>query len=406
MSDLRRDVGQLIWVGFEGTSAPDGLKRMIAAGDVGGVIVFKRNLRFTREVVTYAGAAPDAGGNPSLVEQAMSGRVCGERLPEAAVTREVIDLDAVKKLNQSLKDAVGSGGDPLLVSVDQEGGRVQRIRAPATVWPPMMKLDDIEDIAAGLLAEEVGLAMGRELRAVGFDVDFAPVLDIHTNDANPIIGDRAFSTTADRVITRALAFARGLERAGVIGCGKHFPGHGDTSTDSHLELPKLDHDMARLRKVELEPFRRAATEKVPMLMTAHVVFSALDPKVPATLSRKVITDLLRKDLGYGGVVVSDDLDMKAISANYGAGDAAVRAIDAGCDVLLCCRDSSTQKSAREALIRKAEGSATFRTRVAEAAGRTRALKKAHAARLATGKLPAPVIGGEDHRRLADRMAGL
>src|SRR5207237_801200 len=149
-----------------------------------------------------------------------------------------------------------------------------------------------------------------ELAVLGFDLDFAPVLDVHTNPANPIIGDRAFATTPEGVIALAGAFARGLASAGVLGCGKHFPGHGDTTVDSHLALPRIDHDLARLRAVELAPF--AALGGLPLIMTAHVVFAALDESAPATLSKAVIEGLLRGELGYRGLVLSDDLEMKAI----------------------------------------------------------------------------------------------
>ncbi|HTM20892.1 MAG TPA: beta-N-acetylhexosaminidase, partial [Kofleriaceae bacterium] len=343
--ELRRDVGQLIWVGFEGTGPPADLRTELAAGDAGAVVLFKRNLHIERRTLTYAGggagAAPDAGGNPPLGAQAVAGALAGERVPEAAVTREEIDVDALAALVGDLH-AAAPDGDRLLVAVDQEGGRVQRIRYPATLWPAMLSLDRFGDGEAEALARRVGAAMGTELAALGFDIDFAPVLDVHTNPANPIIGDRAFATTAERAAARALAFAAGLADAGVLACGKHYPGHGDTHTDSHLELPRLDHDLDRLRRVELLPFARAAAAGLPMIMTAHVLFSAIDRDLPATLSRAVITDLLRGQLGYRGVVVSDDLDMRAIADHMGAGPAAVAAIRAGCDVLLVCKDEDHQ----------------------------------------------------------------
>src|SRR5439155_12238093 len=153
-------------------------------------------------------------------------------------------------------------------------------------------------------AEAVGRAIGDELRALGVDIDFAPVLDVHTNPANPVIGERAFGRDAATVARRALAFARGLDAAGVLACGKHFPGHGDTDTDSHLELPRIDHDWDRLEKVELAPFQRAAHAKLPMIMTAHVVFAAPDAQRPATLAEPLLTGLLRKQLGYHGLTAS------------------------------------------------------------------------------------------------------
>jgi beta-N-acetylhexosaminidase len=260
---------------------------------------------------------------------------------------------------------------------------------------------DDEDLAA-----RVGRALGDELRAVGFDIDFAPVLDVHTNPANPIIGDRAFGTEPEAVARRALAFARGLDEAGLLACGKHFPGHGDTHTDSHLELPRVDHDRDRLDRVELAPFARAAAAGIPMLMTAHVVYAALDPDRPATLSPAVVTDLLRGRLGYQGVIVSDDLDMRAIADHMGAGEAAVAAVRAGCDVLLLCRDEAHQLAAEAALVREAERDAELRRRIGESAARVRAMKRAHAENQRRRPAPArDVVGSFEHRRLADRLAG-
>ena len=373
-TSLADDVGQLLWCGFHGTVAPAELLAQIAAGQVGAVVVFKRNLVI--DVV------------------------------QGPVPQEVVDLAAITALNQSLH-AAAPQALPVLIAVDQEGGVVQRIRAPATQWPPMLSLDahpEPDDVA---LAEAVGVALGRELAAIGFDLDFAPVLDVHTNPANPIIGDRAFGRDAATVTRRALALATGLAKGGVLACGKHFPGHGDTVTDSHLELPRVEHDRARLDAVELAPFAAAAKAGLPMLMTAHVVYPALDPDLPATLSPTIIGGLLRDQLGYRGVIVSDDLDMRAVADHHGAGDAAVAAIRAGCDALLLCRDPDHQLAARAALLAAGEADATLRARIAESADRIRDLKAQHAARRATEPVPGlDVVGALEHRRLADRLAGL
>ncbi len=370
---LLDDVGQVLWVGFHGTAAPAQLRAQIAAAEVGAVVVFKRN----------------------LVTQVVHG----------PVPQEVVDVAAVVELNRALHTAAPAGA-PLLIAVDQEGGVVQRVRAPATQWPPMLCLDGHPAPDDEALAAAVGLALGRELAALGFDIDFAPVLDVHTNDHNPIIGDRAFGRDAETVARRALALADGLARGGMLACGKHFPGHGDTATDSHLELPRLDHGWARLESVELLPFRRAAVAKLPMIMTAHVVFAALDATVPATLSPAVIDELLRKQLGYHGVIVSDDLDMRAIAAHYGIADAAVRAIRAGCDALLLCRDEGHQVEARVALIRAGERDSAVRARLGESAARVRAMKAAHVARRrAVPPHGLEVVGALEHRLLADRVAG-
>jgi beta-N-acetylhexosaminidase len=233
----------------------------------------------------------------------------------------------------------------------------------------MHELAGLDDEEAKSRARELGREIGAELKGWGFDINFAPVLDVNTNPDNPVIGDRAFADEPEAVALRALAFAEGLAEAGIVGCGKHFPGHGDTSTDSHLTLPRLDHEMSRLESVELLPFRRAIAAGFPMLMTAHVVFAALDESVPATLSPKVVTGLLREKLGFQGVIVSDDMDMKAIADNFGVGDAALMALVAGCDVLLLCRDRDHQEAAREALISESEKSAAFRRIVGRAADR-------------------------------------
>ena len=368
---MRADVGQLLWVGFASPTPPSALLERLDRGEVGATILFKRNLVFQ--------AVPD--GQP------------------------VCDLDALVALDDQLRRAAPDG-TRALVAIDHEGGSVQRVRAPATQWPPMLGHVGLAQPDDEQLAERVGRAIGDELAALAIDVDFAPVLDVHTNPANPIIGDRAFGTEPDGVARRGLAFARGLAAAGVLACGKHFPGHGDTHTDSHLELPRVDADLARLRAVELEPFRRAARTALPMIMTAHVVYPALDPAHPATLSRRIVTELLRGELGYRGVVVSDDLDMRAIADHIGVGDAAVAAIAAGCDVVLCCRDEANQDAAERALVVAAERDSGFRARVGEAATRVRAMKRAHAEHWAAR--PAQrraVVGSYEHRRLADRLAG-
>jgi beta-N-acetylhexosaminidase len=372
---VRDDIGQLLWVGFAGPTVPPALRARLDAGSAGATILFKRNLVI------------ESVGGPG------------------AVTQEVTNLDALVSLNRELHRSAPDG-TPALIAVDQEGGLVQRVRAPATMWPPMMSHDGLPAPEDERVAEQVGRAIGEELRALGFDIDFAPVLDVHTNPANPIIGERAFGRDADTAARRALAFARGLDAAGVLACGKHFPGHGDTDTDSHLALPRIDHDWDRLDKIELQPFRLAAKTTLPMIMTAHVVFAALDATKPATLSEKVLTGLLRNRLGYKGVIVSDDLDMRAIAGNMGVDHASVEAIRAGCDVLLLCCNELYQQQAEEALIKEAERDSDFRRRVGEAAARVRAMKKAHAENLAARPaLAREVIGSFEHRRLADRLAG-
>lgn len=253
---------------------------------------------------------------------------------------------------------------PFILAVDQEGGRVARLRGePFTSLPSMRELGRQGDEA---LVERAGRLLAFELRAVGFDWDFAPILDVDTNPANPVIGDRAFDRSPEVVARLGVALSRGLEAGGVASCGKHFPGHGDTSQDSHLTLPRLPHDLRRLNEVELVPFRAYAQAKLASLMTAHVMFDAVDPDVPATMSQKVLTQLLRTEIGFEGVVVSDDLEMKAIADNYGIGEAAVLGTLAGVDLFLVCHHAQVQRDAIEAVVRAVETGRVPQSRIEDA----------------------------------------
>ena len=342
----------LLLVGYEGLVPPPELLTRLAAGRAGGVVLFARNV-----------------GSPS--ETAAAVRVIGaacERTP--------------------------------FVTVDQEGGRVQRLKEPLTRWPPMARLGALDDLA---LTESVGRAMGEELRLVGINVDLAPVLDVLSNPANPVIGDRAFGRDAESVARHALAWWRGLESAGVLGCGKHFPGHGDTAQDSHLELPRLDFDRARLDAVELPPFRAAIAGGARLLMTAHVVFSAIDA-LPATLSTPWLDGVLRGELGYRGVIVSDDLDMKAVAGRFPVAEVIERGLAAGVDLFLACRDPERQREAEEALLRAADDP-VLGPRVAASLGRVSALRDQLAPAVPVDQAQlAAALPDAAHQALAARFA--
>ncbi len=296
---------------------------------------------------------------------------------------------------------------PLWVSVDQEGGRVARLKAPFTEWPPMATLGRSGDAR---LAERFARALAIELKAAGITLDYAPVLDVLTNPTNPVIGDRALAGTAEEVGRLGAAIIRALQAEGVAACGKHFPGHGDTSVDSHLELPVVEHPPDRLRAVEFVPFRAAIQADVATMMTAHVFAPALDETRPATLSRRVVTDLLRDELGFEGVILSDDLEMKAIANTYAVPDAAVLAIDAGCDgVLICSADYDSQARTLEALIHAVEGERLSYARVEDALRRQQRAKErflgaAMVSRPARAQTLRQIIGRDEHRAIADEMA--
>jgi len=359
-SSTAQAAGQVLVAGFPEPDPPPRLLEALGRGRLGGVILFRRNV-----------------GEPAEVARRIA------RVVEAAPA----DL-------------------PPLVAVDQEGGRVARLGEPVLKLPPMRALGRLDDPDLTRRAAQV---LGDQLAALGFNCDFAPVLDVDTNPDNPVIGDRSFAADPDGVVRHGLAFAEGLRAAGVLPCGKHFPGHGDTELDSHLALPRLTHDRARLDAVELVPFRRSAG-RVPMLMTAHVVFDALDPGVPATLSRRVVEGLLRQELGWDGVVVSDDLEMRAVSDHWGVPEAAVRAIDAGCDALLVCSDVDLLFEAHRALVDRAERDEAFARRLHRAAARFVSLRaEAPAAPITDAGALHARLSSEGARalaaELAERLAG-
>lgn len=289
-----------------------------------------------------------------------------QRIDPAGVVifrENVVTPSQVRDLNLSIREACPSG--QVLIAVDQEGGRVARLREGVPQLPPMRTLGEMEDPER---IRTAGRDLGRALRQMGFDIDFAPVLDVDSNAANPIIGDRSFSSDPLKVGPMAMAFAQGLLEEGIIPCGKHFPGHGATDLDSHLDLPFVHADRETLENRELLPFRYAISAGIPLLMTAHVVYPAWDDKSPATLSRAIITGLLRERLGFSGMVLSDDLLMKAV-AKEGVVKAALAALDAGCDGLLVLRNGRAARDVFETVAARLEAGAEPVLRALERAGK-------------------------------------
>ncbi|MBI5879606.1 MAG: beta-N-acetylhexosaminidase [Chloroflexi bacterium] len=218
-----------------------------------------------------------------------------------------------------------------LIAADQEGGRVTRLPPPATHLPSAMAVGAANDPA---LARAAGQATARELRAMRLNVALAPVLDVNINAANPVIGTRSFGETPERVAAIGVAWLRGAQAEGVAACAKHFPGHGDTRVDSHAAMPRIEADRTRLEHVELAPFRAAVAASVRMVMPGHLLMPALDAECPASLSRAILTGLLRGEIGFDGVVITDALDMDAVAATYGIPTAATEAAIAGCDLVV------------------------------------------------------------------------
>ncbi|PZD94593.1 hypothetical protein DNH61_16635 [Paenibacillus sambharensis] len=362
MPDIR------MWEGKRTTAVNEGVVRLIEQQHAGGLILFDKNIDSAAQLTTLT--------------------------------------DELQRVR---------GDIPLLLGIDQEGGVVKRIPG-GTNLPGNMALGATGDPG---LSREAGKLTGEELQALGVNVNFAPVLDINVNAGNPIIGIRSFGSEPELVSTHGIAFMNGLKQSGIIAAVKHFPGHGDTSVDSHLGLPVLDHDRDRLDAVELKPFKEAIAAGADMIMTAHVAFPAVEPSsvrskkdgtmvpLPATLSRKVLTDLLRTELGYEGVIISDAFTMNAISGHFGEKEAVSMAVAAGVDIILM---PSSSKAAHEAIMEAVRSGEIGLERIDESVSRIMRLKDTYglfaegpALELKQQRTSA-VVGSLAHRKVEKRIA--
>ncbi len=367
---LEQKVGQLFMVGFDGPSPTEFAREAIEKWGVGGIILFARNYRDPRQLAAL---------NAEMQELAAKSEACA--------------------------------GIPLFICTDQEGGAVVRLTGAATVLPGNMALGATGD--AGL-AYEAGRVTAAELSATGVNMDLAPVLDVNNNADNPIIGVRSFGEDPALVARLGVAFARGLQDGGVLATGKHFPGHGDTAVDSHLALPAVMHERRRLEEVELRPFREAVAAGIGAVMSAHITFPAIDPVAgrPATLSPPVLTGLLREKMGFGGLIVTDSMEMKAIADNFGAGPAAVMALEAGADCVLISHTPEVQRRSIEAAIEAVRSGRLSLRRVDESVKRVLAAKERFAGGQEglgdghgrpRGEGPA-AVGSPEHRAVARAIA--
>nr|WP_193394484.1 beta-N-acetylhexosaminidase [Paenibacillus sp. A3] len=357
---LEEKVGQLIQAGFHSQEPDEHILDLIERRRIGGVILFTRNVQDPAQVAALTG-----------------------KLQEAAQR---------------------AGTAPLWISIDQEGGMVARITEGVALMPGAMA------IAAGGSVEaayEAALVSGRELRALGINMNFAPDLDINNNPTNPVIGVRSFGEAPEAVAEYGAASIRGFQDAGVSATAKHFPGHGDTAMDSHLDLPTIPHSRERIEAVELVSFRRAVASGVDAVMSSHIVFPAFEPeRLPATLSRRVLTGLLREELGFDGVIVTDCMEMQAIAAHYGTVQAAVLAVEAGADIVLISHSRQLQEGALDALLEAVRSGRISEERIDASVRRLLALKRK---RLAAGtpelhEAALRLVGCEAHRQTARRIS--
>ncbi|MBI4126137.1 MAG: beta-N-acetylhexosaminidase [Deltaproteobacteria bacterium] len=292
---LERSLGEHFIIGFPGKKPSKEFLAFLEEASIGGVILFAENIASPKQL---------------------------------------------RELTTELQDAVGR---TLLIAIDHEGGRVFRCPKPFTHFPPMAEVSKAAQKEGKGLVFEIGKTMATELRASGVNWNLAPVLDVATNPFNPVIGDRSLSSNPQVVADLGCEFIRGLEAGGIMSCGKHFPGHGDTDLDSHLDLPQLPHTRKRFDACEFIPFRAAIAAGVPAIMTAHLRVPLLDPVNPATISTSILTGILRNELGFDGVIVSDDLEMKGIANLMPIPEAGLRSLVAGCDMVILRRDLTIQQ---------------------------------------------------------------
>ncbi len=317
MTTLSLRAGQLLWIGFEADSWDAPLENLLREIRPGGVIFFQRN---------------------------------------------VVETEQFHTLVRQVTEVLSEAASPPFLAVDLEGGKVDRFRELLAPLPPA------RDAARAGMARELGRVAGREVASFSLNVDFAPVLDVASPASEPVLGSRTAGESPEQVARFGEEFLAGLAESGILGCGKHFPGLGSGCLDSHLAMPRIEKDAAQLWEHDLFPFRALASQ-LPMVMVAHAAYPGLEPSAassslpPASLSPQIVTDLLKRKIGFGGLALCDDLEMGGALEGRTVGEAAVEALAAGCHMLLVCRFAGNIRAASEALVRRAESDSTFRARM-------------------------------------------
>ncbi|CDO04248.1 Beta-hexosaminidase A precursor [Oceanobacillus picturae] len=325
---MEEKVGQMLMIGFEGTQVNDQTRNFMQENHIGGVILFERNITDSKQLLN--------------------------------LNREL------KELNADSQDI------PLFISVDEEGGVVSRMPPKIVNLPDSKEIGDLNNTE---LAYQVGEAIGERVNAFGFNVTMAPVMDVNSNPDNPIIGKRSFGDNKEIVSDMGVEEMKGIQSKGIIPVIKHFPGHGDTDMDSHLDLPVVHNSLESIREMELVPFQKAIDHQADMTMVAHILLPEIDNEYPSSLSKNVVTTMLREELRFNGVAITDDMTMGAILENYDIGDATVKAVQAGNDIVLVCHGDENKLKAVHSLTKAVESGTIKEERINESVERILLLKE-------------------------------
>lgn len=324
---LEEKIGQMMFAGISGTEMSDSTNRLINSYHVGGLIFYKNNISSTSQIIS---------------------------------------------LQNEIREANKGNKWPLLLGVDQEGGRISRLPNEVQNLPTSLAIGNVNN---PVYAYEIGTLLGKEVKAFGFNLDFAPVLDVNSNANNPVIGDRSFGDNAEIVSRLGVETMKGIKSEKVIPVVKHFPGHGDTAVDSHLELPTVNKNLEELKQLELLPFAAAVENGADVVMAAHILLPEIDPNYPSSMSKVILTDMLRKQLGFNGVIITDDMTMGAIIDNYSIAQASVQSVKAGSDIILVAHEESNIEAAINALKAAVKNGEIKEERIDESVARIIRLKQ-------------------------------
>lgn len=324
---LKEKIGQMMIVGLEGYILNEQTKEMIDTYHTGGILVLGGNIKETNQLLNL--------------------------------------VNSIKRYN--LNHSI-----PLFFGVDEEGGRVSRVPKEFKSIPSSQHIGEINNEE---ISFKVGSVLAKKAKAFGFNMNFAPVLDVNSNPNNPVIGDRSFGSDTGIVSSLGIQTMKGIQSENMIPVFKHFPGHGDTSVDSHIGLPLVEHDLNRLQSFELVPFIQAINNEADAVMTAHILLPEVDPDHPATMSKAILTDLLRDQLNFKGVIMTDDMGMGAIIKNYDIGDAAVQAVVAGVDIVMVAHTYDNQVAVMNALYEAVQAGRISEERINESVYRILTLKQ-------------------------------